>query len=635
MEASMTGVKSESKLIFPEKPYIEKNIPDLTNKYVAIFNSLEQAKARAMRSEINIKECWQSICNDVLTKIIHEYAESGDIKILSSIWDRQTNPDTFFEIFWVIVEGDPTQYADWLDRAQMALDARKQLRHVKLLNDGEQEIGELNEPGEKSTISGEREALRGVGTSRDAVRTFWANLAQNLESHHINHGISPNGEERLDAIDTVKRFAYLSEILEKKVRDASFPSTSSVATATFVEAVFTRDMSIPALKDWLDITNRLAFMQTDTIPFLSRLAEKYPLLGDILKRDGDCYFPETFMPQRLKKDYSITSISQAEDIAARGRSALKKLLSVTDDLGITRPTPYYAMIQMDGDKMGKLLSGVKDESEHGKISEALSYFSRQLVPSTVEDQYPGRLIYAGGDDVFALAPLARDDNSESSPNIKTVLDLVKQLQQEYCDTVRAQVNDDKRRQDVTASTGIAFAHHFTSLSYVRRMSKAAEDRAKKHYGRNALVVTVLRRSGEQTQVGCRWHYKQLSEEGQPIPLFTSFYELFKQDVLSPKCVYILLEEAPTLVILDKVAQQSEIRRVMNRQCNDKNKLDVIAEMAGHLAKLTEAMDSDEKPFQDEKFGMSVELHSDRRRYGLVEVLGWLLVMVFLARKEQD
>jgi CRISPR-associated protein Cmr2 len=45
------------------------------------------------------------------------------------------------------------------------------------------------------------------------------------------------------------------------------------------------------------------------------------------------------------------------------------------------------------------------------------------------------------------------------------------------------------------------------------------------------------------------------------------------------------------------------------------------------------MDNDEYPHVDEK--KSVELHSSSRRYGLVEVLGWLLVMLFLARKEQE
>ena len=80
-----------------------------------------------------------------------------------------------------------------------------------------------------------------------------------------------------------------------------------------------------------------------------------------------------------------------------------------------------------------------------------------------------------------------------------------------------------RKELVTASAGIAIAHHYTSLSYVRRISKEAERLAKEHYGRNALVVTVLRRSGEQTRVGCKWLYPGLTNEAQqPMRLFAKF-----------------------------------------------------------------------------------------------------------------
>ncbi len=640
MEASMTEIKSEAALIFPEKPFIEKNIPDLTNKYVAIFDTFEKAEARAKQSEINIKKCWESICKDVQIQILERYAKPVDVDALIPIWDRQTNPDTFFEIFWVIVErGDTPKYAEWLKQVQRALDARKQLRHIKLLDKAEQETAFLEERGEKSTISGEREALHGRGISREEVRTFWTELAQSLVKDGNRHNINPDGEERLDAIDTVKRFAYLSEVFRKKNVEAGFPSTSSIATATFVERLLKDDVDTSMLTDWLSVTKAhyMADMQPDTIPYLYKLAREHPHPREILKRDGDCYFPETFAPQRLKKDYNVTPIGKAEAVAAEGRTALRKLLTATDALDITRPTTYYAMIQMDGDKMGKLLSEVADEAEHSRISQTLSTFSREQAPAIVEEQYPGRLIYAGGDDVFALAPLACDYRQESPPAIKTVFDLVYQLQHQYSETVKAQVSNESNREQVSASAGIAIAHHLTSLSYVRRMSKAAEDSAKKHYGRNALVVTVLRRSGEQTRVGCRWQYKGLATDGQPVKLFTSFYELFKQDALSPKCVYILLEEAVTLVKLSKAAQQSEIRRVLQRQRSSEATLsnDAVRILAEHLTDLAEAMDKDKKPSMDENQEKSVELHSERRRYGLVEALGWLLVMLFLGRKEQE
>src|SRR2546421_7004298 len=103
MEAGMKGIE-EKALVFPTDPTIKKNIPDLPNKYIAIFDTLEQAHKRATQSETNIEQCWKRICDDVWTKIVGKYAKKDDINALTTTWTRQTNPRTFFEIFWVIVE---------------------------------------------------------------------------------------------------------------------------------------------------------------------------------------------------------------------------------------------------------------------------------------------------------------------------------------------------------------------------------------------------------------------------------------------------------------------------------------------------------------------------------------------------
>ncbi len=617
MEAGMKGT-DKAAFVFPSKQTIDGRIPDLPNKFIATFNTDIEAKDCVKRTEKQIKDAWRSMCEDVWTKVIQPY--SGHNETTRAIWASQINPDTLFEIYWAIVKKDGTSYKVWLERTQAALDARKRLRDFK---------PQPEEQGEKSTISGERAALRGKGDSREEVRAFWKGIASFREVSVYD--LNKDGEERLDAIDTVKRFAYSSQRLEGI--GGSFPSTSSIATATFVEKLLGSDTESAVLKDWIDATKRLDTMSPDTIPYLE--AKSRPHQRSILNRDGDCYFSETFTPYRLKEDYHRTN--DAEAIAREGQKALRGLYQSVD----SRPTPYYALIQMDGDKMGTLLSGVEDDKEHTAISAALSDFSRKVVPHLVQERFPGRLIYAGGDDVLALAPLARDKKREQPDDVITVLDLVNQLQQGYRNTVKPVVHQGERQLKVTASTGIAIAHHYTSLSYVRRMSKAAEDLAKKHYGRNALVVTVLRRSGEQTRVGCHWDYPELDEDGQsPIKLFTRFYELFKQDALSPKCVYTLLEEAPALVALGQDAQASEIKRVLLRQRSEANKGELPDNEAKKLAEwislLAEAMDNDykrSKP-QEEK-SMSTELHSEGRRYGLVEVLGWLLVMVFLARKEQD
>lgn len=610
MEAGMRGIEP-SALVFPTEPTIENTIPDLPNKFVATFRTKELARQVALLCKEQIERCWIDICQDIWDEVIEKHARF-QTEITRDIWARQTDPAHCFEMYWVIVAGDPQHYSAWLKNTQAALDARKRLRNFV----------PQDEPGEKSTISGEREALRGVGESRHDVRTFWYDLAQNLSGLDI----SQDGTERLDAIDTVKRYAVLSARIKAKGLKAGFPSTSSIAAAPFVARLLKAAVDPTALKAWLQATSgALAKMPPGAIPYLQRLAGRNDAL---LYRDGDCFFPETFTPRRLKKDYGF-SPAPADEAATQQRAetcqtAIRDLLKATDQLDLPRPTPYYALIQMDGDHMGTLLNGVRDRAEHVAISGALSSFSREYVPGLVEGEHPARLIYAGGDDVLAFSPL------------EELFVLANQLQDTYCSQVRKAVTDETRQRQVTASMGAVLAHHMTPLSFVVRAARHAEGLAKHRYGRNALVVTVLRRSGEQTRVGCRWYYEQLASlpEAQPLPLFTRMFQLFEQDVLSPKSVFLLLEEASTLVWLERESQASEIKRILRRQRSDEKKEQLpdeqVEQLAHALSQLAEAMDL-EHAFKER----ATELSVDRPRHGLVEVLGWLLVAVFLARKGGD
>ncbi len=244
MEASMQDIE-RSALIFPAAPTIvARNVPDLPNKYVAYFSSLHTAQETALSSTKHVEECWLSICEDVWQKNILPFA-GADHRIARTIWERQIAPDTLFEMFWVIVERCEKDYPTWLRQAQEALAARKRSRPVKWHM--EQEL--WNEPGEKSTISGEREALHGQEASYEAIRAFWKNIAAMFP-----HDLNPDGEERLDAIDMVKRFAFQTQVLTAKNIASAFPSTSSIATASYVKQLLAGAVAQTEILDWLHAT---------------------------------------------------------------------------------------------------------------------------------------------------------------------------------------------------------------------------------------------------------------------------------------------------------------------------------------------------------------------------------------------
>jgi CRISPR-associated protein Cas10/Cmr2, subtype III-B len=681
MESALTLLPDDS-LVFPAQKTVDGYVPDIPNKYVAIFSDEEQALHAAQMSEQEILRQWNRICQQVWDRILGKYKYSDEVT--RDIWQRQTKFSSVFELYWVIVPDSPTypDYKDWLAATEALFDARKRLRDFQ----------SQEEPGIKSTISGEREALH----SRQQIpREFWLRVAGSLSPDDID----PDGNECLDAIDTIKRFAMNVRAIVPD-REGVFPSTSSLATASFVEQLLTRPLPDDALNRWRNVTEQeLVERKKEAslgINYLKRIAERNELVAQtslvaqaslsnqlslseqkkhveqesrswLLQRDGDLYFPALFTEQRLKKDYAIVSDVQARDLANKGKKALRQLLEATRAQPITSPTPYYGVIQMDGDNMGILLSEVKGREEHQSISKTLSTFARQDARTIVEERYSARLVYAGGDDVLALAPLTRDlatpttaADSTSSGQLETILALADELQRRYCEQLRSvlpaeNASERERRKNVSASAGLVVAHHYTSLSYVIRAAREAEQSAKKRYGKNALAVTIIRRSGEQTQVGCKWRYDGLEAEGQPLTLFTRFYHLFKKDILSPKCVYTLLEEAPILVGLREAeAQISEIKRVLLRQIDLyayipqlvgtpeerrsaarqtlQQEARRLVSLAAHMDVATNAATEKAGTQQEPR---AVELHASTPRAGLVETLGWLLVMAFFARKDQE
>ncbi len=94
----------------------------------------------------------------------------------------------------------------------------------------------------------------------------------------------------------------------------------------------------------------------------------------------------------------------------------------------------------------------------------------------------------------------------------------------------------------------------------------------------------------------------------PLEIFEQFRELIENDILSPKCVYTLLVEAEDPLY---------------------KKIDTLPQQLVNLGKAMDKVTNEKKDVE-----MSVYLEEDKVHYGLVEVLGWLRVMIFLAGKEQ-
>ena len=140
---------------------------------------------------------------------------------------------------------------------------------------------------------------------------------------------------------------------------------------------------------------------------------------------------------------------------------------------------YIAVIAMDGDRMGEKLSSFTEKEEHREFSKKLAEYASAVSISS-ED---GLLIYAGGDDVLAVV------------KAKRAFEIAEKLAEGFKGEGR----------DVTASVGIAIGSTKSPLQDLIKEAQAAESRAKHIYGRDALAVSILKRSGEILHWGCKWN----------------------------------------------------------------------------------------------------------------------------------
>ncbi len=291
--------------------------------------------------------------------------------------------------------------------------------------------------------------------------------------------------------------------------------------------------------------------------------------GEVLDRDAR----PVALPKRL-----ADALHEIPDIARnlkkvpeiienlRGTDEEEKLETFLQEAGLAEREKYYAVLLMDGDKMGAWISGenaityresfhpeIRDKAEelaqtdktigkylkaprpssparHVSISAALNGFALDLTRVVVEELCNGKLIYAGGDDVLAM--LTVEDALKAALALRLLYSghepegiadnwLPDGFSQTF-DVRNGYVLHKGRNRlymtmglTATASAGLVIAHAMTPLSRVLAEARKAEKKAKSFKGgeRNALAITVMKRSGNVATAVGQWP-KFAVEDGQ-------------------------------------------------------------------------------------------------------------------------
>lgn len=434
--------------------------------------------------------------------------KAGADRQWEQLWERQLA--AHLEFFWAAAAlGDDYQAS--YQEAERAFEAAKRTRSFE----------QVSEDGLKDSLSGSRSALR---TGKEDAQSYWARVANTVNPSVLAAG----GRERLDALGATKRFGFPAQ---------TFPSVSTVAAGAFLLAAAQRCPE--KLRAHAAAVGRLGAFEAG--PLKVRL----PGLAEIdWPYDGNLLYEETFTPETLRDEYGI---APGQDELATARETLESLVRAVG----RPPSRYYAILQMDGNAMGRHVWECASQKQHTDLSQRLARFAA-LATDLIEQQRVGRLVYAGGDDLLAL--LALDDA------VPAACDLAEQFGVLFEDWPAAP-GEDGLSVPFSLRGGVAVAHHRYPLSAALEAAHQAEGAARRDSGEAGVAVRVLVRSGAQRIAA--------APAAELKARFGEACELFAQDKMSPRLAYNVTSAAAVLEppAVPEEAFVAEVRRVARRQRN--------------------------------------------------------------------
>lgn len=435
----------------------------------------------------DVQAAWKELADLVFAADIQKHANEKTQKI----WNRQI--EHFWDIGWVLTE-------DKDDNA--ALDRRKNWRSyaspeeagVKcMMMDGWQELSGTETPYRKSladfweplrqsqpsmlTDIRERECLCAMAF----VKRRFARHFQKLENHTMPNGWQLSGWELPTSIPSV---AYMAGVhwLEQAIEHAD----EAVFQTYFDEAV----KLTGSLGEW-----------ESRIHCLQKFKDTKPQFKQWTSLDGNVFHASVLANVNTYPDEK-----QAQKVV----QALKTLNTHVKEKnpGFTPASPFYAVLMMDGDSLGKYMS---ETTKQPIITQGLKLFT-DGVKTRVEERHSGFLIYAGGDDVLALLPL------------EDALQCAADLRKHYEDCFK------NTGIPTTLSGAIEYAHLKIPLTKVLYdVHHLLDDVAKERSGRDSIAVRVRKPGGSVIEWSQPWENALQGEQVKINALVDQFRQDLKAD----------------------------------------------------------------------------------------------------------
>lgn len=434
-----------------------------------------------------VHTAWRNMAELVWEKDIAPVVQANSPQ--REIWERQINH--FWEISWCLS-------AD--KNASNLLDRRKNWRTHVL----------ADEPGVKCSLMEGYQELSGAlkpGKQNREVQGFW----DAVRGQKIEIARDIREDEHLCAIAFVKRrFVHHFEQLKVELSavgrnpaktlhgwklPTSVPSIAYLAAAPWLAATIKASAENEKVQEAISSLERgLRLLDTPwegrVLEHIQQVCNQVGYKGGQWKQvDGQYLYPQTVL-QDIKA--ANQQGSPTKDDAPILEAVGKHLTIIRRETGLGEPSPFYAILLMDGDSLGVQMS---DAAKQQGISNGLNNFTAG-VPNIVE-QHSGFLVYAGGDDVLAILPQP------------FALACAVAIQQHYdaCFEDENKKLDAKHQITTSISGAINFAHYKTPLTRILQDSHALLDNvAKDATGRNSLAIRLWKPGGLNAEWAAPWPY---------------------------------------------------------------------------------------------------------------------------------
>ncbi|MBW8878463.1 MAG: hypothetical protein JF614_26180 [Acidobacteria bacterium] len=231
-----------------------------------------------------------------------------------------------------------------------------------------------------------------------------------------------------------------------------------------------------------------------------------------------------------------------------------------DEFQPSEEAPYFALVKLDGDRMGRILSldssqvqGGKLEGFHREVSKALTEFadglriknSADLNLTALENppiaKRPPQLIYAGGDDVLLVC------------DPRDALPLVRSIRERYLAAFKdARPYLKETGEPFTISAAVLFAHptHAAGVA-LQDLEDLLKYGAKARANRDAVAIRLVKRGGVPEEVAFSWSDKEAPSEGWIGRMEAIVDRLHEGGVSSRQTFTLRLEEQTLLGVFQK------------------------------------------------------------------------------------